>query len=158
MKLKHIIILMTSFLILLSGCSQEDKTFSLKENEGIYFNTDNNLFPIYSLATIDTSDLASESLLLETFYNEKQTLNIPMNELIVQGDLELLLNKKFTNPVLVNVIYSDEEKEIVIPSEWKNDDTVKISINNLTKDVVYTFQVSYLAPEIETYMFSIIFK
>lgn len=160
-------------LLFLFGCNtttNENNIVQMKNNQGIYFSSSNTLYPVYSLKALDTSGLIGESqndtdlerTLLMTFYKEKE-LKIPINELSINAEAKLFLNKNFKKPIHVNIIYSDLEREVIIPYNWE-EDYVQFDINNFKTDVVYTFQISYIKKEsnainhIETYMFSIIFK
>ncbi|NLC54687.1 MAG: hypothetical protein GX769_02235 [Erysipelothrix sp.] len=162
-------------LIFLFGCSSlnfEENQIQIHNNQGIFFNKDNELFPIYSLKSLDSSDLIGSELddeslkdsLLEIFYNGKEGLDIPINELSVNQELKIFLNKNFKKPIMINVIYSDTEREIIIPYEWEDENYVQFDVNNLKRNVVYTFQVTYIKQDdnviknIETYIFPVIFK
>ncbi len=169
------IILTTIALIFLFGCSSsniKEDQIQIHNNQGIFFNKDNELFPVYSLKTLDSSyligsEIDDESLrnsLLEIFYNGKEGLDIPINELSVNQELKIFLNKNFKKPIMINTIYSDTEREIIIPYEWEEENYVQFDVNNLKKNMVYTFQITYIKQDeniiknIETYIFSIIFK
>lgn len=150
------ILLSVALLILLSGCRSlptEDNHVRLHSNQGIFFNKDHELFPIYSLKLLDSSNLIGQQLndetlresLIEIFYNEREKMDIPVNELKVNQELKLHLNKNFKKPLIVNTIYSDQQKKIIIPYEWENEEYVQFDVNDLKKHVVYTFQVTYIS-------------
>lgn len=167
-KIKFLIVIL---MFLMVGCNTNGKNnITMQDNHGMFINDENILYPIYSSIAIDSANLIGlaneklESAILGNFYTQKEKLNIPINELTIKGNAKLLLNKNFKKPIFINVIYSDGEKEIIVPFEWKNDDYIQFDINNLKKNTVYTFQISYMSKnddvlnKIESYMFAIVFK
>lgn len=173
--LKNKLPIVVAVLFLLVGCSsssKEKERILIKNNQGIFFNVDNELYPVYSLETLNSSEVGGEVKederlkedLLEIFYNGKQESKIPVNELVVNSELKLLLNKNFKKPVKINAIYFDGDRTIIIPFEWEDNNYVQFDINNLKKDIVYNFQISYMKQDegivndIETYFFSVLFK
>ncbi|MDY6062478.1 MAG: hypothetical protein SPI53_01595 [Erysipelotrichaceae bacterium] len=167
-KIKFLIVIL---MFLMVGCNTNGKNnITMQDHHGMFINDENILYPIYSSIAIDSANLIGlaneklESAILGNFYTQKEKLNIPINELTIKGNAKLLLNKNFKKPIFINVIYSDGEKEIIVPFEWKNDDYIQFDINNLKKNTVYTFQISYMSKnddvlnKIESYMFAIVFK
>ncbi len=165
---------LTILLFLLSGCikDQQKDSFQMVNNQGIFFNVDNSIIPVYSLIAIDNTDFIGtslssaeiQSMLLSGYYNEKEKIDLPVNELSVGESAQIFFNKNFEKPVFMHIICSDSTGAIITPYLWESEPYVQFDIHNLKKDIEYTFQVSYIKQteseitNIETYIFRIIFK
>ncbi|AMC93941.1 hypothetical protein AOC36_08060 [Erysipelothrix larvae] len=171
----RILVLALVLLGMFTGCTstkQEENTITLQANQGIYMMYQNDLYPIISHKMIDNSSLVTntitaekvDSTLMENFINQKKELDTKINVLESDGVVTLYLNKQFELPVSVHIIISDSERELIIPYEWVDGDHVQIDLNNISKDTVYTIQVSYMKFQnnqlnmIETVMFFMSFR
>ncbi|MFV0255362.1 MAG: hypothetical protein ACK5G7_04470 [Erysipelotrichaceae bacterium] len=176
---KYIIGILTFLLIIFIGCYASgsfQSRIELQNNQGIFFNTNNELFPIYYLQPLDTSDLIVRGLeemdedqldpylLGEFFTINNKGFDIPINEIKVGNQLKIYLNKNFEKPLLLHIIYENEFRTAIIPFEWTEGNYIQFDIINLEKDMLYTFQVTYARQEegiirnFETYLFRAIFK
>ncbi|MFV0255660.1 MAG: hypothetical protein ACK5G7_05995 [Erysipelotrichaceae bacterium] len=172
---KYIIGILTFLLIIFIGCYASgsfQSRIELQNNQGIFFNTNNELFPIYYLQPLDNTDLIGKEVFNDDFVyslfgnyrSDNVVVDIPINILSINDELKIHLNKNFEKPLSLHIIYENEFRTAIIPFEWTEGNYIQFDIMNLEKDMLYTFQVSYiqteesLAKNIETYIFRVIFK